>query len=147
MCQDFLTALSAGISPSDLSKQSPPTTLTIIGCGDPSLIDDYCKNSKCSPDIPIYADPSRKLYDAFNLISNLSAVGKRPEYQTSGLLSLVSRSIVQGVRAGSGAFKGGDYSQIGGEFLFQDGKVTWCHRMANTRDHTDIPALKKILGV
>lgn len=43
--------------------------------------------------------------------------------------------------------RGGDFRQVGGEFLFENGKVTWCHRMRNTRDHAEIPDLRKHLGL
>jgi len=146
MCQDFVSALSTGLPPSRLSELSPPATLTIIGCGDPKLITDYYKNAKCRADMPIYADPSCKLYETLNLVSNLSSGAKKPEYQTAGLRGLVTRSIVQGVRAGANGLKGGPVSQDGGEFLFQEGRVVWCHRMTNTRDHSEVAHLKKVLG-
>ena len=43
--------------------------------------------------------------------------------------------------------KGGDYWQVGGEFLFENGQVTWCHRMKNTRDHAALSDLRKKLGL
>jgi len=147
MCQDYLRAVSNTMSPAALAEIRPPTTISVIGCGDASLIDAYRKNSSCHQDISIYADPSRKLYEIFNLVSNLAGGEKRPEYQTTGIVSLVSRSIVQGLHAGSGALKGGNISQVGGEFLFQEGKVTWCHRMTHTRDHTAVADLQKVLGI
>ena len=42
---------------------------------------------------------------------------------------------------------GGDFKQVGGEFLFQNGKVTWCHRMKNTRDHAELPLVRQQLGL
>lgn len=42
---------------------------------------------------------------------------------------------------------GGAPRQVGGEFLFEGGKVLWCHRMRNTRDHAEIPELKQHLGL
>ena len=92
-------------------------------------------------------------------------------------------SFVQSVKQmkGGKALKGGDYQQVGGEFLFEplegcvdtpspltspaderekqlgfgglDGqvgeekRVTWCHRMRNTRDHAEIPELREVLGL
>lgn len=43
--------------------------------------------------------------------------------------------------------KGGDFYQVGGEFLFENERVTWCHRMKNTRDHAEIPEMRKVLGL
>ena len=42
---------------------------------------------------------------------------------------------------------GGAPRQVGGEFLFEGGKVTWCKRMRNTRDHAEIPEVKQLLGL
>jgi len=82
-------------------------------------------------------------------------------------------SVVQGlkqIRHGR-VTHAGDMQQVGGEFLFEptalvengglhetpvtspageDGeekKVTWCHRMRNTRDHAEIPEVREILGL
>jgi hypothetical protein len=81
------------------------------------------------------------------------------------------KSIVQGLKripAGD-VTKAGDLSQNGGEYLFEvegvetasqkEGRVyqpkgneglkvrvTFCHRMRNTRDHTEIPQLAGLLG-
>ncbi len=43
--------------------------------------------------------------------------------------------------------KGGDYKQVGGEFLWESGEVVWCHRMRNTRDHAEIQVLRDRLGL
>jgi len=81
---------------------------------------------------------------------------------------------VQGLKQlkGGKALQGGDSQQVGGEFLFEpvgevlsspltpaaspyeeskqlgeEKRVTWCHRMKNTRDHAEIPELREILGL
>jgi hypothetical protein len=46
---------------------------------------------------------------------------------------------------GATKFKGGNLLQIGGEFLFQDGQVVWCHRMKNMRGHAEVSVVKRIL--
>ena len=71
----------------------------------------------------------------------------KPEYMQSSMLSVMVQSIYQGLKSGRGAFKGGDYWQVGGEFLFESGRVTWCHRMKNTRDHAEVTVLRKELGL
>lgn len=127
---------------------------------------------------PIYADPTRKLYDLLGMTRTLT-MGTRPEYQRMSMIQGMMSSIVQGlkqIRAGK-VLKGGDYWQVGGEFLFEptapmdmaspspgfanadhkqlgeglaeraeEKKVTWCHRMKNTRDHAEIPELREVLG-
>lgn len=44
-------------------------------------------------------------------------------------------------------WKGGSWDQVGREFLFEGGKVTWCHRMRNTTDHSDISRIREMLGL
>lgn len=123
---------------------------------------------------PIYTDPSRKLFDALGMVKTLT-MGMRPAYQRQSVASSVAGSILQGLKQlPSGlAMRSGDHRQVGGEFLFEpvelespvpevsDGKekedapqygaeeksVGWCHRMKTTRDHTEVPELRKILGM
>lgn len=80
-------------------------------------------------------------------------LGPKPEYIRRSMARVVAGSIMQGLKhLGSGlATKGGDTKRVGGEFLFEpsgeDGgkKITWCHRMTNTRDHAEINELVKVL--
>lgn len=106
-------------------------------------------------------------------------LGTRPDYIRSGLMSGVFKSMVQSLKhlKGGMVFQGGDYQQVGGEFLFEsvnmstpisspdvgdenkqiganaasgyaeEKKITWCHRMRNTRDHVEIPELREVLGL
>lgn len=41
----------------------------------------------------------------------------------------------------------GDYKQNGGEYLFEDGELKWCHRMRTTSDHAEVKELKQVLGL
>jgi len=41
--------------------------------------------------------------------------------------------------------KGGNIFQIGGEFLFEEGEVLWCHRMKNYRNHAEVSVIRKVL--
>jgi hypothetical protein len=45
------------------------------------------------------------------------------------------------------ALKGGPADQVGGEFLFENGKVTWCHRMKNSTDHSELRKVREVLGL
>lgn len=78
---------------------------------------------------------------------NLAFGSERPDYQISGLGYQIWRGIVQTLSSGAAMFKGGQHSQLGGELLFNDGRVTWCHRMTNTRSHTEVSVLKKLLDM
>lgn len=41
--------------------------------------------------------------------------------------------------------KGGNIFQIGGEFLFEEGEVVWCHRMKNYRNHAEVDVIRRVL--
>jgi hypothetical protein len=61
------------------------------------------------------------------------------------LLGLIISSVRQMAGSGFGAFKGGDYSQNGGEGVFIMGKCRWIHRMDTTSDHLTAEELVKVL--
>lgn len=43
--------------------------------------------------------------------------------------------------------RGGNPFQIGGEFLFEDGEVIWCHRMRHYRNHVEISDIRRLLDL
>jgi hypothetical protein len=98
----------------------------------------------------------------------LSLGNKDPDYIHHTLVTCIVKSIAQGLkRIGSGdATQGGDMKQVGGEFMFEVSgggtrlpdarqgngglkkvRVTWCHRMKNTRDHAEVPELRRVIGI
>lgn len=115
------------------------TSIVIIGCGSPTLIPMYIEQTSCH--YPIYADPTRRLYNVLGMTRTLSLGKKDPDYIQHTLVAGAIKSIVQGVkRIGSGdALQAGDMRQVGGEFIFESTgrldekkpkvEVTWCHRM------------------
>ncbi|KAJ5294658.1 hypothetical protein N7508_009479 [Penicillium antarcticum] len=151
-CGEFLRALSEVIKPESLSQLSINTSISIIGCGDPGLIDTYATETGCP--FPIFSDPTRKLFDDLGLVTSM-ALGPRPEYIRKNMVQIVAESMMQGMKhvLNGLAMKGGDPRQIGGEFLFdakdegEEKQVTWCHRMKTTRDHTEISELARILDL
>jgi len=132
----------------------------------------YAEVTNCV--FPIYTDPSRKLFDSLGMIKTLQ-LGARPTYTRKSMTSTVVTGVLQGLKqVKSGlATKSGDQRQVGGEFLFEpvdvvnsptptvpsgdetkddeygleEKTIKWCHRMKSTRDHTEIPELKKLLGL
>lgn len=139
-----MRTLSSSITPEELLTLPVPTFITVIGCGRPDLIDMYAQTTNCP--FPIYADPTRKLYDYLNMTRTWD-LGKKPEYFQSNVLATSAQSIVQALKTGTKALKGGDFKQVGGEFMFEDGKVVWAHRMRHTRDHAEVSELRKVLGL
>jgi len=107
------------------------------------------KGTNCT--FPLYTDPSQELYKALELARTLQLGNKKPEYIKQSMFLNAMSSVFDGIKSGSKAVKGGDWWQVGGEFLFvRDGdgwKVEWCHRMKMTRDHTEMAELRKVVGV
>lgn len=129
-----------------MNSLSPPPRIVIIGHGQAVLIRDYIRNSAAR--WPIYADPSKELYNKLGMIRTLQLGSKSPTY-ASGISTfrLALRSTWQELTAGRRIFKGGDYLQVGGDFVVEDGQVRWCHRMQNTRDHPDSAQIGRVLGL
>ncbi|KAG6359443.1 hypothetical protein INS49_012964 [Diaporthe citri] len=117
-CQEYLRSLSASITAESLLQLPIPTFIAVVGCGDPALIDMYASETACP--FPIYADPTRKLYQELGMVKTL-ALGARPAYMNKSILKSSLDSIVQGVKQIKNGLvlKAGDQRQIGGEFLFE----------------------------
>lgn len=143
-CQEYLRTFVSSITPDSLSALSPPTEVVVIGCGQPHLIPMYAQETGCP--FPMYADPTRRLYHMLGMTSSLNP-GKTPEYMQRSFMSMAVRSFIQELKSGRNMLSGGDFRQVGGEFLFQNGKVTWCRRMRNTRDHAEVPVVRQQLGL
>ena len=170
-CKEYIRTLTENITSDSLLQLPVPTFIAIIGCGSPSFIAKYQAELKCP--FPIYTDPTRSLYATLDMQRTLN-MGDRPDYQRRGTLLGVAQSIVQGMKhlKDRQVFQAGDMAQVGGEFLFEpvdagtpmtsplvesekrlgegegeEKRVTWCHRMRNTRDHVELPELREVLGL
>ncbi|KAB8290276.1 hypothetical protein EYC80_011141 [Monilinia laxa] len=117
-CQEYLRTLAASVTEDSLLQLHTPTFIAIVGCGSPSLIPMYQEATNCP--FPIYADPTKKLYDELGMMRTLN-LGARPEYQRRGTLMGIAQSVAQSLKQikGGKLFQGGDYQQVGGEFLFE----------------------------
>jgi len=145
-CEDYVRALSTHLPPSTISTTTPPTDITIIGCGDPIVIADYIKRTACA--FPIYTDPHQALYVKLGMVSNTQLGDKRPEYVGSSVVAGTLGSMWNMIKSGGKIWKGGAFDQNGGEWLFEaDGRLRWCRRMRNTRDHAEIGEVVKVLGL
>nr|POE63732.1 thioredoxin-like protein aaed1 [Quercus suber] len=151
-CQAYLKALTAGIPMQDYFSIAIPTSIIVIGCGQPDLIPQYKKFTNCP--FPIFTDPTRALFKQLGMVVNLNVGTRRPEYMQDISLGAWAMGQVTQVRASmkeSGGIRkrdvlrGGHPMQIGGEFLIDDGEAVWCKRMKNYRDHAEIGVLRKVL--
>ncbi|TKX22171.1 hypothetical protein C1H76_5604 [Elsinoe australis] len=145
-CEEYVRALMKDLPPKTLSGLEPSTKLIVIGCGDPSLINDYKKRTNCEFDV--YADPTRATYGALGFTVTLANGGKNPEYSDRSFLSVVASSFISNLTAGpTKIFSGGKTAQNGGELVWVNGELKSIHRMTTTVDHLGIPAMKKELGI
>ncbi|KAL7796023.1 AhpC/TSA antioxidant enzyme domain-containing protein [Trichoderma ceciliae] len=117
-CQEYLRALSEAITPDALLRLPISTFITVVGCGDPELIDMYARETGCP--FPIYTDPTRSLFDALGMVKTLT-MGNKPAYAKKSTSRGIFDSIVQSLKhVPKGlALKSGDHRQVGGEFLFE----------------------------
>ncbi|KAF9692748.1 hypothetical protein EKO04_009094 [Ascochyta lentis] len=143
-CQEYLRTLSSSITPEDLLALPTPTSITVIGCGRPELIPMYTEATGCL--FPIYAEPTRKIYDHLGMTRTFD-LGSKPAYMQTNVLINSVQSIFQGLSTGRKALKGGDFKQVGGEFLFENGECTWVHRMKTTRGHAEVSDIRTLLGL
>jgi hypothetical protein len=104
----------------------------------------YTEATSCP--FPIYADPTRKLYDLLGMTRTFD-LGSKPDYMHTNVLINSVQSIFQSLGTGKNALKGGDFKQVGGEFLFENGECTWAHRMKTTRGHAEVSDLRQMLGL
>jgi hypothetical protein len=89
--------------------ESVDTKLTIIGCGDHTLIADYATRTGCP--YPIYCDPSRATYEKLGMVCSLNQKGK-PDYLSRSQLSLIKSSLFTALGMGVGkAWKAGKISR------------------------------------
>lgn len=143
-CQEFLRTLAASITEDSLLQLHTPTFIAVVGCGSPSLIPMYQEATKCP--FPIYADPTRKLYDELGMMRTLN-LGSRPEYQRRSTILGMAQSVVQSLKQikGGKLFQGGDYQQVGGEFLFEPVRMA-TPISSPTDEHPEMHANGGILG-
>ena len=70
-----------------------------------------------------------------------------PEYLTKSVAGSVVSSFKNILFSGPKGFKGGPYSQNGGEWVFEGGECRWVRRMKGTADHTLVEELGGVLGM
>lgn len=161
LCQEYLGRLAANPSLQRPELMKHNIKLAIIGCGAPSLIESYQAVTGIPAEWQIYADPSTELYRIFGTHSSYSLGDRTPKYIQRSMISSTVRSMVQVVKRipEGDILTAGNWNVQGGEFLFErdtsfrDAKpsdlweLKWWHRMLNSRDHTEVDALLKVLSL
>ncbi|GAM89951.1 hypothetical protein ANO11243_079910 [Dothideomycetidae sp. 11243] len=147
-CKAYIDALINTINAGAVADMPLPTSISIIGCGKPELIRHYKATTQCP--FPIFADPSRRIFKLLGMRISFNVWGtKRPEYMRNLKTTAWMAGQLRDVRSVEPhkRYMGGNLLQIGGEFLFQDGEIAWCHRMRNYRGHAEMGVIKRILDV
>lgn len=148
-CQAYLKALSKEITMQAYYTMPVPTSIIVIGCGSPDMIPHYKAATGCP--FPIFAEPSRRLYKILGMGLSVNIGSKRPTYMKEisppAWLAEQIRQLSKYEGKRGTRFRSGNWLQIGGEFLFQDGQAVWCHRMKNYRNHADINVIKRVLEI
>ncbi|KAK5170323.1 uncharacterized protein LTR77_004910 [Saxophila tyrrhenica] len=152
-CTAYLESLTEGISSEDYYNIPIPTSITIIGCGQPDLINHYKQFTGCP--FTMYADPTRTLFKRLGMGLSMNLGKRKPEYMAKGLLGasgdefrILRKSLQEpeGLRKRD-LLRGGHPMQVGGEFLFEGGAAVWCHRMKDYRGHSEIGVLRRLVGL
>lgn len=149
-CRAYILRIVEQINLQAFYSMPIPTQIIIIGCGSPKLIKQYKAATSCP--FPIFADPTRQLFRLLGMNISFNMLGKsRPEYMrdinAGQWIVEQSKFTIKAKGSTSLKFQGGNVFQIGGEFLFQDGRVVWCHRMRNYRGHAEVDTIKRVLGI
>ncbi|OAA63210.1 fmHP [Cordyceps fumosorosea ARSEF 2679] len=117
-CQEYIRTLAESISNDALLGLPVSTSVVIIGCGNPQLIDMYVEATRCP--FPLYTDPKSVLFDALGMVKTL-ALGEKPAYMKMGFLKGVFTGMGQALKQlpKGLTLQSGDQRQVGGEFLFE----------------------------
>ena len=163
-CQEYLRRLSTHPAMSSDLLAQHNLSLVVIGCGTHTHIDSYRALLELPNSWQLYSDPTSELYRLLGMQRSLSLGSRAPKYIRQSLTGNMLRSVVQGIkRIPEGDVLGaGAWDVNGGEFLFdlqeqdegttgmerwESSKLTWCHRMANSRDHTEVEDLLAAIGL
>jgi len=146
-CQQYVMQL-ASVRKDALEQAG--AQIVIIGCGEWSLIKNYCDITGFSGGM--YADPSRALYRALGLIQNLdrTPAGKdKRSYLSQSYVGNVMKSIWNGpLKNPQHIGKQGNITQLGADFILGPGvECTFASRMQHTEDHVEVADLMKQAGV
>lgn len=81
------------------------------------------------------------------MIQNLNTGDKKGSYIQSSAIGGTLSSMANMIKSGTKIWSGGDFRQNGGEWVFEQGELKWCHRMRATSDHAEVGELKGVLGM
>ncbi|KAL4740598.1 AhpC/TSA antioxidant enzyme-domain-containing protein [Aspergillus similis] len=147
--QDYVRSVSHCLTNSVLQTiphTGGPIQLMIIGCGDPSLIVPYVRETAGdAAQFPVYSDPDGKLYEKLHMKRTLTNIMRPPVYTHVGFWKSMGMTLRQVWEKGWKGLRGGRWDQNGGEWVLRNGRCVFEHRMESVSDHLTAEKLIEIL--
>jgi len=146
--QDYLYSVRKHIDSEALKRAG--IDLIVIGNGSAGMIKSYRHIFRMP--FSFYTDPTLRLYSALGMSLRSSDPGPDSEkgaYVKHGMVGGIAMVVRNALKVGMPVWeKGGEASQLGGEFVFGPGSTCdYAHRMPNTRSHSPILDVQHAAGV
>ncbi|CCL98800.1 uncharacterized protein FIBRA_00805 [Fibroporia radiculosa] len=146
--QDYMYSIAKTVNPDDLRRAG--IDLVIIGVGSPAMIKSYRQIFRMP--FAVYTDPALRVHAALGMTRKTQDPGldsERGEYVRHGPLGGLAMVVRNAIRVGMPVWeKGGDVTQLGGEFVFGPGpSCGYVHRMSTTRSHEPIQRILTMAGI
>ncbi|KAG9315046.1 transmembrane amino acid transporter protein-domain-containing protein [Chiua virens] len=148
LCQDYMFSVTDNVDPKMLKETD--VNLVVIGNGSFNMIKSYRQIFRTQ--FTFYTDPSLRLHKALGMtlrVMEPKAQRKRGGYVRHGPMAGIAMVFKNALRVGMPVWeKGGDISQLGGEFVLGPGMTaTYAHRMPNPRSHAPIMHVLSAAGI
>ncbi|KZT07721.1 uncharacterized protein LAESUDRAFT_650794, partial [Laetiporus sulphureus 93-53] len=137
--QDYMYHIACNVEMEALRRAD--CDLIVIGVGSPAMIKSY-RNIFRMP-FEFFTDPTLRLHEALGMTRKTQDAGpdiEKGEYIRHGPLGGLAMVVRNAIRVAMPVWeKGGDVTQLGGEFVFSPGpSCLHAHRMTTTRSHASI---------
>jgi len=138
-CQDYVRSIASDVNVDILRRAG--LKIVLLGIGSHTFITPY--RNVTGTRLPIFTDPSCSLHRALGMTLKTTYPGpdsERGHYVTYGTLGSIRRTLTDVITRKLPVFeRGGDITQLGGEFIFGPGMAcAFAHRMKHTRAHRSI---------
>ncbi|KAJ5836936.1 hypothetical protein N7447_002962 [Penicillium robsamsonii] len=146
--QDYIRTVASQMTQKLLDTvpaSARPAQVIMLGCGDHSLISSYMEET--SNEFPIYTDSSGRIYKKLQMKRTMRGFTEPPPYSNYTLPTGFVECLKQIWKRGWAGLRGGNWTQQGGEWIFQRGKLRYAHRMEGAHDHLTAEQLLEILNV
>ncbi|OAX34946.1 hypothetical protein K503DRAFT_697783 [Rhizopogon vinicolor AM-OR11-026] len=148
LCQDYMASIVNTVDPRVLRQSG--INLVIISNGSYNMIKSYRQIFRMP--YAVYTDPSSRLYGILGMtLKSIEPKGDklRSSYVRHGRAGGIAMVIANALRVGMPVWeKGGDVTQLGGEFVLGPGiTASYAHRMRTRSSHAPIVRVLTAAGV